>query len=181
MIWNKEKAKEFESEVIATLDGKKFIDLPFYRYLYSPEEEINCLKEFQNFGKILKNKGYNSEIIYMSEIMIQALKNLGFLEESLLKMEEQSFLEIEENLENVLTDEVVKILSEILIEKPGSYCAIILRIGSIFPFIHVSSLLSKLEGYIKCTLIIPYPGNKEGEMLDYEGDNIRNYYRGKCF
>lgn len=181
MIWSKEKEKEFELEVIATLNGKKFIDLPFYRYLYSPEEELNCIKEFENFGKILKNKGYDTETIYMSEILVQSLKNLGFLEESILSMEEQSFFEIEENLESVLTDEVVKILSEILKDKDGSFCAIILRIGSIFPFIHVSSLLSKLEGYIKCTLIIPYPGNKEGEMLDYEGDNIRNYYRGKCF
>jgi hypothetical protein len=181
MIWSKEEEKEFELEVLATLNGKKFIDLPFYRYLYSPEEELNCIREFENFGKRLKNKGYYTETIYMSEILVQALKNLGFLEESLFKIEESSFSEIEENLEEVLTEEVVDILSIHLKNKNSSYCVIILRIGSIFPFVHVSSLLSKLEGYVKCTLIIPYPGNKEGEMLDYEGDNIRNYYRGKCF
>jgi hypothetical protein len=181
MIWTKKEAQKFESVIIATLDGKKFIDLPYYRYRYSPEEEVNCIKEFETLRNILKNKGYSAETIYIPEILVQALRSLGFLDDSLIKIEEKSFSEIEENLEDVLVTEVAKILINHLKEKDISHCAIILRIGSIFPFIHISSLLSQLEGYVKCTLIIPYPGNKEGQMLDYEGDNIKNYYRGKSF
>lgn len=181
MIWDKKKAQEFESEVIATLNGKKFMDLPYYRYLYSPEEEVNCIKEFKKLCNILKSKGYSVETIYMSQILIRALQNLGFLDDSIIKVEEKSFSEIEENLKEVLVKEVAKMLIKHLKEKNSSHCAIILRIGSIFPFIHISNLLSQLEGYVKCTLIIPYPGNKDGQMLDYEGDNIKNYYRGKSF
>ena len=177
MNLSKSSFKDLESKIIATLDGRRVLDVPYYRYIYPPEKEKLCIDLFENFCDILKRKKYSAETVYISEILVEALKNLGFLSESLLKVEEQNLKEIEENLEDVLAKEVIGILKDRLNDKDISHCAIILRIGSIFPFIHVSELLSKMEGYIKCTIIIPYPGSKEGEMLNYRGD--RNYYRGE--
>jgi len=73
---------------------------------------------------------------------------------------------------------IAEILIDMLGEKDKSHCAIILRIGSLFPFVHVSSLLTFLEPKVKCTLLIPYPG-KDGEMLNYKGESLNNYYRGQ--
>lgn len=179
MLLDKERLQNFQSEVIATLEGKKFVDVPYYRYLYSPSEELIYLNEFEHFCHILKNKGYSAETIYMSEILIKGLKNLDFLSDSVIKKEEEEFLEIEKNLQNELVNEVVEILHQHLEGKDISHCAILLRLGSLFPFVNVSRLLAKSEGRLKCTLILPYPGKKDGEMLGYHGD--RSYYRGKVF
>lgn len=177
MSLSKNSFEELESKIIATLEGKRFLDVPYYRYLYPPNKELACIKMFETFYNILNKKGYSAEIIYLSEIIIEALNNLGFLSKSHIEVEEENFEDIENNLEEVLVDEVVNLLKDKLKSKNINHCVIIIRTGSIFPFIHVSELLSKMEGYIKCTIIMAYPGFKEGEMLGYKGDKI--YYRGE--
>lgn len=177
MSLSKENFEDLKLKVIATLDGRRVLDVPYYRYLYPPSKEILCIRMFEEFSDILNKNGYSAETIYLSEIVIKALDNLGFLSKSNTEVEEENYDEIENNLKEVLVDEVVDIMKEQLQDKDISYCAIFLRTGSIFPFIHVSELLSKMEGYIKCTVIIAYPGSKEGYMLDLKGDKI--YYRGE--
>lgn len=177
MSLSKESFEDLEFKIIATLEGRRVLDVPYYRYLYPPSKEILCIEMFETFCDILKRKKYSAETIYLSEIVVKALENLGFLSKSNIEVEEENFIEIENNLKEVLVDEVVDLLKDQLQDKDISHCVIMLRSGSIFPFIHVSELLSKMEGYIKCTVILAYPGSKEGYMLGIKGDKI--YYRGE--
>lgn len=156
------------------------MDVPYYRYLYPPNKELACLSEFENFCKILRSKGYSAECIYLSEIVVKGIENLGYVSDSVAEMEKSSPSLVEQNLENELVREIAEILKQRLGEKDISHCAILLRAGSLFPFVHISTLLSYLEGKVKCTLIIPYPANKDGEMLCYKGETIRSYYRGEA-
>ena len=172
-------SKSFENlelKILATLEGRRVLDVPYYRYLYPPSKEVVCIEMFEKFCDILKE----TDIVpkpFTSEIIIKALDNLGFLSKTNIELEEENYTELEDNLKDVLVDEVVDILKEQLQDKDISHCAIFLRTGSIFPFIHVSELLSKMEGYIKCTVIVAYPGSKEGYMLGIKGDKV--YYRGE--
>jgi hypothetical protein len=177
MPLSKKSFENLELKILATLEGRRVLDVPYYRYLYPPSKEVVCIEMFEKFCDILKRNGYCAETIYLSEIIIKALDNLGFLSKTNIELEEENYTELEDNLKDVLVDEVVDILKEQLQDKDISHCAIFLRTGSIFPFIHVSELLSKMEGYIKCTVIVAYPGSKEGYMLGIKGDKV--YYRGE--
>lgn len=180
MYWENERFKLLETKVRETIAGKRHIlDVPYYIFLYKPEFEVECLKEFRNFELRLKRDNISVETISLASLMVDSLDSLGCLKEDFIKTEEKMREEITEDLKRELLKEISYRLREKLKGKDISHCAILIRAGSLFPFVHISSLLGKLEGAVRCTLIIPYPGNKEGNMLNYQWENIRTYYRGE--
>jgi hypothetical protein len=111
--------------------------------------------------------------------MLETLRKLDCLTDSFLKEERSNRKIIFHDLERELPKEIASSLSNHLTGKDFSHCAILIRAGALFPFVHMSNLLSLLEGYVKSTLVIPYPGNREGEILNYRGESIKSYYRGE--
>lgn len=180
MVWNTECFKDLESRVMATMRGlRPVIDVPFYVYLYEPQDELICLREFRGFVSRLNAKGMSAESISLSALMMEALKELGCLEESVLKREGDDRSILARDLERELPREIVQRLRNRFGDKDVSFCAILLRASALYPFVHVSSLLSSIEGAVRCTLVIPYPGNKVGEMLNVKGLGVRKYYRAE--
>ena len=180
MVWNTECFKDLESRVMATMRGlRRVIDVPFYVYLYEPRDELVCLREFRDFVSRLNAKGMSAESISLSTLMIEALRELGCLEESVLKMESKDRSVLARDLGRELPKEIAKRLRNRFGDKDVSFCAILLRASVLYPFVHVSSLLSSIEGVVRCTLVIPYPGNKVGEMLNVKGLGARKYYRAE--
>ena len=180
MGWNSSKFEELEMKIRESVAGKRHvIDVPYYIYLYDPELEVECLKQFKALASRLRRDGISVEIISLSSLMVDALQNLGCLSTPFLKLEEKIRGELISDLERELLKEISARLKERLKDKDVSHCAILIRAGSLFPFVHISSLLTQLEGNVQCTLVILYPGNKEGNMLNYHWENIRTYYRGE--
>jgi hypothetical protein len=178
--WDSEKFKLLESRIKESVAGNRHVSaVPYYRYLYKPELEIECLKEFKNLAIRLSRDGISVETISLASLMIDSLHSLGCLSDSFSKIEESRRDEIAKDLERELLKEISGRLREKLKKKDVSHCVILLRAGSLFPFVHISSLLGQLEGAVHCTLVMPYPGNKEGNMLNYDWENIRTYYRGE--
>jgi hypothetical protein len=175
-----EKFKLLEARIRETVAGKRHVmDVPYYIYLYNPEHEIEYLKEFKILASRLMRDGISVEMISLASLMIDSLQFLGCLNESFPEMEVKRRKEILMDLERELLKEISNKLKEKLKDKDISHCAILLRAGSLFPFVHISSLLGRLEGSVHCTIVVPYPGNKEGNMLNYQWENIRTYYRGE--
>jgi hypothetical protein len=180
MVWNTECFRDLESRVIATMRGlRSVIDVPFYVYLYEPRDELICLREFGDFVSRLNAKDLSAESISLSALMIEALKELGCLEESVLKSEDRDRSVLARDLERELPKEIAKRLRSRFGDKDESHCLILLRASALYPFVHVSSLLSSIEGAVRCTLVIPYPGNNVGEMLNVKGLGARKYYRAE--
>jgi hypothetical protein len=178
--WDSEKFKLLEMRIKESVAGNRHVSaVPYYVYLYKPELEIECLKEFRNLAMRLSRAGISVETVSLASLMIDSLHFLGCLNDSFSKIEENRRNEIAKDLERELLKEISERLKEKLSKKDVSHCAILLRGGSLFPFVHISSLLSQLEGAVHCTLVMPYPGNKEGNMLNYHWENIRTYYRGE--
>ncbi len=181
-VWDKERFNRLESRIIATLEGKRpEVDVPFYRYLYSPDQEVMSIREFKKLRDRIKAKGYSSDCVYMSNIFIKSMDKLGLYSEKNLPSERGNREIISEDLERELPVLISEELITLLTNKDLAYCGILLRTGVLFPFVHISSILSKLEGHIRCCLVIPYPGNKEGEMLNYRGESVKSYYRGEVY
>jgi hypothetical protein len=180
MGWNSLRFEKLEMRIRESVAGKRHvIDVPYYIYLHDPELEVECLKHLKALASRLKRDGISVEMISISSLMVDALQNLGCLNASFLENEEKKREEIVNDLERELLKEIARRLKERLKDKNVSHCAILTRVGSLFPFVHVSSLLTQIEGTVRCTLVIPYPGNKEGNMLNYQWENIRTYYRGE--
>jgi hypothetical protein len=180
MGWDSSRFDILEMRIKESVGGKRhIIDVPYYIYLYDPESEVECLKHFKALASRLRRDGISVGMIPLSSLMVDALQSLGCLDTFILKKEERIREEIMKDLERELLKEIAKRLKEKLKDKDVSHCAILTRSGSLFPFVHISSLLTQLEGTVSCTLVIPYPGNKEGNMLNYQWENIRTYYRGE--
>ena len=166
--------------MIATMRGlRPIIDVPFYVYLYEPRDELICLREFRDFVSRLNAKGMSAESISLSALMIEALRELGCLKEPVLKSEDKNRSVLAKDLGRELPREIAKHLRSRFGDKDESHCVILLRASALYPFVHVSSLLSSIEGAVRCTLVIPYPGNNVGVMLNVKGLGARRYYRAE--
>jgi len=178
--WDENRSGRLEDTVITAMEQKSpVIDVPYYVYLYDPAEELRALEEFQNLERRLKVRGYSTEIIWMSELMVSALKRFKLLGPDIPHIERQERATVKEDLQRILTNEIASQLKDKLKGKGVDHCAILLRSGALYPFVRVSSLLYSLEGYVDCTLVVGYPGNREGQMLNEKGETVKNYYRAK--
>ena len=180
MAWDVERFKLLESRVLDSVSGRRHvIDVPYYIYLYEPELELECLSEFNALVSRLQTKNVSAESVSLATLMLKSLAQLGCLKETFLRVESNNRPVILEDLERELSNEISQYLKDQLKGKDHTHCEVLLRAGALFPFVHMSSLLTSLEGSVRCTLVLPYPGNKEGEMLNYHGSSIRTYYRGE--
>jgi len=179
MGWDEQRFAELERRVFATLKGEYVIvDLPFFRFLYGPGDGIEqtCIKEFQNLVMRIKAKGFSAECIYLSRLLIESLWDLDLLSEEVLKRESLDRETFDLDLRNNLPQEISKRLIDHLKDRDRKHCAVLLRIGSLFPFVRASHILQKIDSVINCVLVIPYPGNKEGEMLWHKSKEGNTYY-----
>jgi hypothetical protein len=178
--WDEERFRRLENVVIATMERKRpVIDVPYYVFLYSPSEELRAIDEFQNLERRLNAKGFSAEAVWMPDLMISALRKFRLLDPEIVSLESERRDRVKTDLERILPEEIVSQLRTKLKSKEVDHCAILLRCGALYPFVHVSTVLSSLEGFVRCTLIVGYPGDKEGQMLNERGETIRSYYRAE--
>jgi hypothetical protein len=181
MGWESSRVQDLEARILLTTQGKRpMLDVPFIRFRYEPEQELQCISEFNALAKRLRAKEISVETIWLNTWMLDALRQIDTIEK-LQEFERSDRLTIFQDLSNIERGLPFLIASRLinhLNDKDISHCVILLRAGSMFPFVHVSSLLTLLEGKVRCTLVIPYPG-KDGEMLNYRGNSLRSYYRGE--
>jgi len=125
-------------------------------------------------------KGFSAEDISLSALMIEALEALGCLSEFYFGEESKNRDVIAQSLGRELPREIARRLRHLIGERDVSHCTALLRAGALFPFVHVSSLLSSMEREsIRCTVVVPYPGRNEGEMLNFKDQDTRRYYRAE--
>ena len=178
--WDSTRFSQLEERVLATVSGQRpLLDVPFYIFPYDPSLELRCLTECQALSHRLRAKGYSAETISLAAWLLDALARLGCLDDDFSKQEAVDQAMIQQDLER----ELPKLLSERLCselgDKPLSFCAILTRLGALFPFVHVSTLLSAVEGRVRCTLIVPYPGSVDGEVLHFLNETVGSYYRAE--
>lgn len=87
--------------------------------------------------------------------------------------------ELKEDLSRYLPEQVAEILSRKLKNKGRNSVAVLIRTGALYPFVRTSSIRAKLENKVKCVVIIAYPANNIGEMLNDSSFKLGGYYRGE--
>ena len=176
MVWDKDRFEELERKVCDTLEGKRPLkEVPYYIYLYDPKDEPVAIEEFLNLERRLA-KSHSAESIWLSDMMIEVIGRLGFLGSDGVKIEKERREEVKEDLQRLLPESISKKLANRLRGMDRTHCAILLRYGSLRPFVHLSSLIPSLVGVVECTLVIPYPGLRIGWPLNqHPGDSAKSY------
>jgi len=179
MVWDKDRFDELERKVRDTLEGRRLLkEVPYYIYLYDPKDEPIAIDEFQNLERRL-NRPHSAECVWLSDFMIDFLQKKKFINSMGIRIENERREEVLTDLKNLLPEFIQEKIAEILRGKERSHCAILLRYGALRPFVQISSLIPKLVGVVKCTLVIPYPGHKIGWPLDQHPDSLAKSYRAE--
>ena len=181
MPLNRGKFQSLEKRVVETLRGKNpLMEVPYYVCLYHPKDELEVLENFSHMVLRLGNKGFSAETIKLSNLMLEILSNSGLLSPEIMQKEEEMREELGRDLRRVLSKELVEMLKERLKEKDASHCAVLLRYGALWPFVHLSHIFLSIEASVQCTLVVPYPSDiGTGYPLNERSKGKIDYYRAE--
>jgi len=179
MPLNREKFGRLEERVVETLKGRSpLMEVPYYVCLYHPSDELEILENFSHMVLRLRNKGFSAETIKLSDLMIEILSSSGLLSSEVIEKEEELREELERDIRRVLAKGLVEALRERLKDRDINHCAVLLRYGALWPFVHLSHVFISIEGSVHCTLVVPCPSDiGAGYPLNEESKGIINYYR----
>lgn len=185
MGWS-EVIEEVEEKVAGAIKGtfRPLDGIPFFTICYPPEEERNAIREFKHLSERCVAKDIPSEVISMKEVLRDALIELGVANEdddsAIVEFERsKSKNEMKEDLSRYLPEHVSEVLLRKLRDKDRNFVAVLIRTGALYPFVRTSSIRAKLENNVRCVVIIAYPANNIGEMLNDSSFKLGGYYRGE--
>jgi len=189
MSWDKESFCKLAKQVKSSLKGKlSLAGVSFYIYVYNPQEENRCLREFKNLANQFKNEGFFIQTIYLGELLSHVLKDLPYLQPEGKEIEREQRENLRKELANILPE---KISGYLLNGIPGKFYPIkgaelnqgtfLLRAGALFPFVHVSQILALLESQTQSTIVVPFPGVRQQEGLSFLSETEGHYYRAMIF
>lgn len=187
MGWT-ESMQVLESKVEGTLRGtyRPQDGIPFFRVQYPPTEEREALEQLRLFAVRMSHRGRSTQIVWLTEILEQALCDLlgvspSGLADGLREWEQSSTRsELEDMLEDSLPDAVVEALEARLKDTPRGSIVVLVRLGALAPFVRSSAFESKLEGRVHCVVVLAYPGTTLGAVLDAAPATAHGgYYRGE--
>ena len=181
MPLNRERFQRLEERVVETLKRRSpLMEVPYYVCLYHPKDELEILESFSHMVLRLRNKGFSAETIKLSDLMLEILSDSGLLFPEITQKEEEMREELERDLRRVLSRELVEALKERLKDKNVSHCAVLLRYGALWPFVHLSYIFLSIEGSVQCTLVVPYPSDiGAGYPLNERSKGVIDYYRAE--
>lgn len=193
MTWNRERFSEFQRRVKECVQGRRPASgTTFFLYVYDPTEERRCIENMKQFASTLQRDGHTVHIVWTGQLMARILAKRGYAPEVLREIEGKSrerLLDPSSGLSRPkggLADDLAEALLKGMHEAPslsgGSQDEVVflLRTGALYPFIHISQIMSKLENETDRTLCIAFPGSldprKDG-VLRLLNEGTGRYYR----
>jgi hypothetical protein len=193
MPWDERAFNQLRDEVLGSLGGAhSTTGVPFFVHVYPPTEERRAVDAFEQLALVLRGKGHHVQVVYLGRVLASVLRGMPlYLGETGRKAEERS----RENLQRELSrpESIPRKVAGALLEglpevcEPiagGSqdHCAILLRAGALYPFVHVSQILNQLEQQTRWTVVVPFPGSSapgNGEALRFLDETEGAYYRAR--
>lgn len=188
MPWNGAKIEELYRRVTGVVKRtyRPLDQVPFFRFLYPPEAEVEVLREFRLFVQRLRANNFAAGTISLVEVLQAALMDLlnASVDGLAARLKEYEQRSRREELTRMLAEHLPEALTGHLRDHLDGYpelaCVVLTRSGALFPFVRLSSVFSRLEGKAKQVIVALYPGDQEGAMLrDRSFDLAAGYYRGE--
>ena len=191
MTWEMDSFNELVESLKLSLNGKSSpVGVPFFIYVYNPKEEKDCIRKFVNLGQGFGNQGFKIKLVYLGKLLATILKDMPYLKPEGKELENK----YRENLRKELAHTLPEKISEVLLRGiPGEFEGLrggeqsegvfLLRAGSLFPFVHISQILTFLENQTNHTVVIPFPGSwdKQKNKLKFLNETEGAYYRAMIY
>ena len=146
-------------------------DLPFAILRYDPEEEWTVRREARLLATRLGERGKNTAIIHMSDLLWKAIEKTEGIEAVVELEKERGFVAAQEQMTTYLSDHDWRPLADLLTERlqelnDSTDVVFLMRTASMAPGIyHMSKLLDQMQGKTSLTTILFYPGSIEGTTV----------------
>ena len=151
---------------------------PIYYLVFPVKEIIDVKRETRAWIPKLKNKGWQVVSFSLAEAVNEIFQNHKFRNQWLLG-EKMLLAQSEKNSTPLDFREINKTLSKALIEGPELMDRILVKMAeaaavpnglllltdleALHPYLRINSIEAKLNGAIRCPVIVLYPGKREGK------------------
>jgi len=192
MPWDSASFEQLRSEVEASLRGARPPGgVPFFVFVYDPAEEVRCLRQFEAAARAFQGAGFPVQVVYLGHLLARILRGTLYLGEAGRRAEARDRTKLLRELARPkglparITDallEGVEGICEPLRGGSQERCAILLRAGALYPFVHVSQVLDALENRTGWTVVVPFPGGRhpeKPETLRFLNETDGPYYRAR--
>ncbi len=156
--------------------------IPFYILDYDPQDEYMAREHVLNLqDKVNKENGdIHIKVIDLYELLLECLKDKGFLEKALKAEEAKGTEKLIEAIKNTLQ---LKKESNVYIDKiaegiQSEDVVFLTGVGKVYPIVRTHKVLSNLRPLLKRNpLIVMYPGTYINNELSLFGEIDRDYYQ----
>jgi len=192
MPWDSASFEQLRSEVEASVRGARPPGgVPFFVFVYDPAEEIPCLRRFEAAARAFQGAGFQVQVVYLGRLLAGILRGTLYLGEAARRAEARDRTKLlrelarPQGLPARLTSallEGVEGICEPLRGGSQQRCAILLRAGALYPFVHVSQILDGLENRTGWTVVVPFPAGRHPERpetLRFLNETDGPYYRAR--
>ena len=156
--------------------------IPFYILDFDPKDEYMVREHIFNLqDKVNKeNCEINIKVIDLYELLIECLKEKGFLEKALKAEEDKGTEKLIEAIKNTLglKKETNMYIDKIVSKIQPDDVIFLVGVGKAFPIIRTHKVLSNLRPLIKRNpLIVMYPGTYINNEFSLFGEIDKDYYQ----
>lgn len=156
--------------------------IPFYILDYDPQDEYMAREHVLNLqDKVNKENGdIHIKVIDLYGLLLECLKDKGFLEKALKAEEAKGTEKLIEAIKNTLQ---LKKESNVYIDKivegiQPKDVVFLTGVGKVYPIVRTHKVLSNLRPLLKRNpLIVMYPGTYINNELSLFGEIDRDYYQ----
>ena len=179
MSWDEDRFDRFVDATISMARG----ELPGYGYChvllpYAPSDEVHCIGQVRLvLGARLSQAGFDSNVFAVAPLVAQVVSRYAKRELA----DADDFRLLESTLATTLTSATAELLARDIRKLSAETVVVLCRLGALYPFGHVSSLLQALQGFgVRNTVAVAYPGGAWGGLqLRFLGRNeATGGYRG---
>jgi len=170
MSWDDERFERFVDATARMARG----ELPGYGYShvllpYAPADERFCIERLRgHFRTQLERQGFASEPIAVAPLVAQAASRYTRRE----LHDANDYRLLERTLAGTLIAETAAAISQRASDLAPATIPILCRLGALYPFGQVSSLLLAVHtAGVRQTIAVAYPGTADGMMLRFLGRN----------
>jgi hypothetical protein len=171
MSWDEARFHRFVDATLRMARG----ELPGYGYPhvvfpYAPEDEMMCISAMRSMPAHLSQAGFSNRLISIAQMVARATAR--YARRELLKADDYRRLQSDlADLRSGVVGKTVEICAA-EIRASGAVDMVVLlgRLGALYPFGHVSTLLDVLyHAGIRNTIAVAYPGTADGTQLRFLG------------
>lgn len=172
MHWDEPKFLCFVEDTVRMARG----DLPGYGFRhvvfpYPPEDEPTCIERVRGeMVRRLEEKGFGAHVLAIAPFVARAVAKVA--SRDLRDMEEYASVQgdLSGDKMGLVSRIAPRCLEEVRKQPRRVDVAILCRLGALYPFAHVSTLLDAIHREDnKLTVAVAYPGTAEGMVLRFLG------------